>query len=240
MLEASRGAFVPVTARESLRSRPASHPSRRQFSPAMPVARSNHLQPHPDRESLMPKTLLVRPVRAGIAWPPVLWIGGLHAGALLAFVPAYIDWYALAACVSLYWLTAGLGICMTYHRLLTHRSFALRPGWLEYLLTAVGCCASEGGAIGWVADHRKHHAHADDGQDVHSPTRGLACAHMLWWMTPDVTSIHDLEDYGKWAPDLTRDPIHRALDRFHFLFPLLMFAALYALGGMPWPGWPAA
>jgi fatty-acid desaturase len=178
-----------------------------------------------------------RPGWAGIAWPSVLWIAGLHAGALLAFVPGYFNWGAVAVGLSLYWLTAGIGICLTYHRLLTHRSFVLRPRWLEYLLTSVGCCASEGGAIGWVADHRKHHAHADGEHDVHSPGRGLAWAHMLWWMTPDISRRHDLAYYRKWAPDLARDPIHRMLDRFHFVFPLLMFAALYALGGMAWLVW---
>src|SRR4051794_14913239 len=58
-----------------------------------------------------------------IAWGPVIWIGVLHGLALLAFVPAYFSWSALAVCVFLHWLTGGIGICMTYHRLLTHRSF---------------------------------------------------------------------------------------------------------------------
>jgi stearoyl-CoA desaturase (delta-9 desaturase) len=109
---------------------------------------------------------------AGISWGPVPWIGGLHVGALLAFVPGYFSWPALAVCLFLHWLTGSIGICLTYHRLLTHRSFALRPRWLEYPLTALGCCASEGGAIAWVADHRRHHAHADDEGDVHSPRQG--------------------------------------------------------------------
>ena len=135
----------------------------------------------------MTTTPTKRPESAGIAWGPVLWIGGLHVGALLAFVPGYFSWQALAVCLVLHWLTGGIGICLTYHRLLTHRSFAIRPRWLEYVLTALGCCASEGGPIGWVADHRQHHAHADDEHDVHSPDRGFAWAHMLWWMTPDVT-----------------------------------------------------
>ena len=60
---------------------------------------------------------------------------------------------------------------------------------------------------------------------------------MLWWMTPDVTRTHDPEYFSKWAPDLARDPVHRVLDRFHFIFPLLMFAALYAAGGLPWLVW---
>jgi fatty-acid desaturase len=127
----------------------------------------------------MTTTPTKRPESAGIAWGSLLWIAGLHAGALLAFLPASFTWQALAVCLALHWLTGGIGICMTYHRLLTHRSFATRPGWLEYALTAIGCCASEGGPIGWVADHRKHHAHADDEHDVHSPNRGFAWAHML-------------------------------------------------------------
>jgi stearoyl-CoA desaturase (delta-9 desaturase) len=130
-----------------------------------------------------------------------------------------------------------VGICLAYHRLLTHRSFATRPKWLEYALTALGCCASEGGPVGWVADHRKHHAHADDEHDVHSPSRGFRWAHMLWWMTPDVAIRHTTDYLRRWAPDLYRDPVHRFFDRFHFAFALLMFAGLYALGGLPWLIW---
>ncbi|HEX9095837.1 MAG TPA: fatty acid desaturase [Candidatus Dormibacteraeota bacterium] len=184
----------------------------------------------------MPSTT-TRPVSAGIAWGSLLWIAGLHVGALLAFLPASFTWQALAACLALHWLTGGIGICMTYHRLLTHRSFATRPRWLEYALTAIGCCASEGGAIGWVADHRKHHAHSDDEHDVHSPNRGFAWAHVLWWMTPDITSRHTPQYYKKWAPDLYNDPVHRWIDGNQILFPILLFVTLYAFGGMSWLVW---
>jgi fatty-acid desaturase len=178
-----------------------------------------------------------RPGPRYIAWPPLIWIAGLHLGALLAFFPGFFSWPAVAICSFLMWLTGGIGICMTYHRLLTHRSFAVRPRWLEYLLTMIGCCASEGGAIGWVADHRQHHAHSDDEHDPHSPERGLGWAHMLWWMTPDVTSRHTPEHYARWAPDLARDPVHAWLDRYHYLFPIAMGVGLYASGGMPWLVW---
>jgi fatty-acid desaturase len=177
------------------------------------------------------------PARTQIAWGPVIWILGLHAGALLAFVPGFFTWQALLVCLGLHWLTGGIGICMTYHRLLTHRSFATRPRWLEYVLTAIGCAASEGGAIGWVADHRRHHAHSDEPEDVHSPNRGFGWAHMFWWMTPDITSIHTPAYYAKWAPDLLKDPVHRWLDKYHIIFPILMGVVLYAIGGMPWLVW---
>ncbi|WP_435006927.1 acyl-CoA desaturase [Tundrisphaera lichenicola] len=172
-----------------------------------------------------------------IAWPALIWIGLLHVGALLAFVPAFFSWDALLLCLVLHWVTGGLGITLTYHRLLTHRSFEVRPKWLEYVMTAIGASASEGGAIGWVADHRCHHAFSDEANDVHSPNRGFGWAHMFWWMTPDITSIHTEDYYKKWAPDLLKDPIHRWMDSYHILFPILGAVALTAIGGMPYLVW---
>jgi stearoyl-CoA desaturase (delta-9 desaturase) len=185
----------------------------------------------------MTTTTTTQPESAGITWGPVLWVSALHLGALLAFVPAFFSWQALAVCIVLHWLTGGIGICLCYHRLLTHRSFATRPKALEYVLTAIGCCASEGGAIGWVADHRRHHAHSDDELDTHSPNRGFGWAHMFWWMTPDITAQHTPEYYEKWAPDLNADPAHVWLDTYHFIFPILMAVGLYAIGGMPYLVW---
>jgi fatty-acid desaturase len=193
--------------------------------------------PHLPSAELDRASSTIRPERNAIAWGSLLWIAGLHVGALLGIIPAYFTWQALSACLALFWLTGGIGICMTYHRLLTHRSFATRPRWLEYALTAIGCCACEGGAIDWVADHRNHHAHADEELDVHSPKRGFSWAHVLWWMTPDSAINHTTQYLRKWVPDLYRDPVHRFLNRFHLVFPVLMFAALYAVGGLPWLIW---
>ena len=172
-----------------------------------------------------------------IAWKSLIWIGGLHVGALFAFNPAYFSWGAVLVALILHAATAGVGICMTYHRLLTHRSFALRPRWLEYPLTIIGCCASEGGPVGWVADHRNHHAHSDSEWDVHSPVRGMLWAHLMWWVKPDDWTEHTPEYLKRWAPDLYRDPVQRFLDNYHLVFPILLMVGLYAIGGLPWLIW---
>jgi stearoyl-CoA desaturase (delta-9 desaturase) len=186
----------------------------------------------------MTTTTTERPVSSGtLAWGPFLWILGLHLGALLALNPHWFSWSALGLCVFLHWLAGGIGICLTYHRLLTHRSFLTRPRWLEYALTIIGCCSSEGGAIGWVADHRRHHAHSDEEGDTHSPDRGFGWAHMFWWMFPEAGSDHTPDYLERWTPDLCKDPVHVWLDKYHFVFPLLLAAGLYAVGGMPWLVW---
>jgi len=177
------------------------------------------------------------PASNRIAWPATIWIGAFHLLALLAFVPAFFTWQALAVCVFMHWVLGGLGICTTYHRLLTHRSYATRPKALEYVLTMVGCSASEGGPVGWVADHRRHHAHSDEELDVHTPHRGFFWAHMGWWMTPDADAEHTPEYYQRWAPDLARDPVLMVLEKYHFVFPLLTAGLLFAIGGMPFLVW---
>jgi fatty-acid desaturase len=179
-----------------------------------------------------------RPSTKHLAWPTVIWLGFLHLGALLALNPAWFSWKALAVCVFMHWLVGGVGICMTYHRLLTHRSFATRPKFLEYVLTAIGCAASEGGPIGWVADHRRHHAHSDENPgDVHTPHEGFLWSHMFWFLTPEEESAHTTEYYNRWAPDLNKDPVLRWLEKYFILFPLLSAATLFAIGGMPFLVW---
>src|SRR5436309_9459654 len=184
------------------------------------------------RRHSMSASVTTGPKSGDIAWGSLLWIGGLHVGALFALVPACFSWQALLVGLILHWLTGGVGICMTYHRLLTHRSFTLRPRWLEYPLTIVGAMASEGGEIGWVSDHRRHHAHSDDELDTHTPLQGFFWAHMAWWMLVDDASQHTAEYYKKWAPDLYKDPVHRWIDSYHIIFPIMLFGLLYYLGGM--------
>lgn len=191
----------------------------------------------------MTTTTAALPARKRISWASVIWIGALHVGALLAVFPSYFSWSGLAICLFVHWLAGGIGVCLIYHRLLTHRSFVFRPRWLEYVFTMIGCCASEGGPLGWVADHRRHHAYSDEDPDVHTPHHGFFWSHMGWWMINEEGGGHTPEYYQKWCPDLYKDPVHRWLDKYFILFPLSMFALLYAAGqwygnlGMSWLVW---
>jgi stearoyl-CoA desaturase (delta-9 desaturase) len=107
-------------------------------------------------------------------WTNVIYFSVIHAGALLA--PWMFSWTALGIALFLYWLTASVGITLTYHRLLTHRGFRI-PKPLEYLFTLCGMLASEGGAITWVAMHRLHHTLSDrEGRDLHTPKDGFCGA----------------------------------------------------------------
>ncbi|ELS03282.1 fatty-acid desaturase [Xenococcus sp. PCC 7305] len=158
----------------------------------------------------------------------VAWFAAIHALALLA--PWFFSWSALGVMILLHWLFGSIGICLGYHRLLTHRSFQV-PQWLEYILATIGSLALQGGPIFWVSGHRLHHAHTEDEeQDPYSARRGFWWSHMLWLCYPR-EPFFDYESYKKFAPDLDRHPYYRWLNRNFILLQVLLGLLLYGLGG---------
>jgi stearoyl-CoA desaturase (delta-9 desaturase) len=142
---------------------------------------------------------------------------------------------ALGIFAVLYWLSASVGICLTYHRLLTHRGFRI-PKPLEYLFTVCGTLASEGGAISWVGMHRMHHTLSDrPGKDLHTPKDGFWWSHMGWIVTKFGFDRREME--ARYAPELVADPVHRFLNRMHIFPNIFVGLALFAWGGWSYVVW---
>ena len=70
--------------------------------------------------------------------------------ALLAFVPWFFNWSAVAIAVAGFYVFGTLGIGLCYHRLLTHRSFVC-PKWLEHAFAVLGVCCIQDTPARWVA-----------------------------------------------------------------------------------------
>jgi fatty-acid desaturase len=161
-------------------------------------------------------------------WGTVAFFAMIHALALLA--PWFFSWSALGAMLLLHWLFGSIGICLGYHRLLSHRSFQV-PKILEYAIALIGALALQGGPIFWVAGHRLHHAYTEDEEkDPYSARRGFWWSHMLWIFYPHA-EFFDYEQYKRFAPDLVRDPFYRWLNRYFALLQLPLGLLLYAVGG---------
>jgi stearoyl-CoA desaturase (delta-9 desaturase) len=133
-----------------------------------------------------------------------------------------------------FYAVAGHGVTVGYHRFFTHGSFkARRP--LRVALGVAGCLAVEGGPIGWVAAHRRHHQFSDCPGDPHSPyrfgtgigaqVRGFLHAHLGWLLTSAPT------DAAVYAPDLLADRTVRRIDRF---FPVLAVVSIAAPSAIAW------
>ena len=134
-----------------------------------------------------------------------------------------VGWHDLALFAVMYVLTA-FGVTVGFHRMLTHRSFITSKP-VEYLFAILGSMSVQGPVIAWVADHRKHHAHADEEGDPHSPhlgdgsgLRGLLHAHMGWLLIDQGQARK-----RKYAADLLEDPGMRRISR---AFPLIVLLGL--------------
>lgn len=167
----------------------------------------------------------------GLNWGNIGWLVFLHLGAIAC--PFFFTWEGLFLVFALHWLTGGLGICLGYHRLFTHKSFAT---WspLRFGLAVLGGLAGEGGVIDWASDHRRHHALSDKIGDPHSPLDGSLWSHILWIGRRKAPGEHE-KQINRWAPDLQRDWWMRfATTLFlpsHFALAFLLFAVGYWYGG---------
>src|SRR5829696_7645028 len=164
---------------------------------------------------------VVLPFVCFIAAVPMLWNRLLGPLDVILFIAMYA--------------VSTMGITVGFHRLLTHRAFATyKP--VEYLFAISGSMAVEGPVTGWVTDHRRHHAHADEEGDPHSPhvghggglagtLRGLWHAH-LGWLFDHPTA----EGAERFAPDLVEDRWMRLISRLFVVWAGLGFAIPFGLG----------
>jgi len=161
-------------------------------------------------------------------WTALAFFGSIHLLALLGFW--FISPLAVGVTLFMHWLFGSIGICLGYHRLLSHRSFRV-PKWLEYIITTIGALALQGGPIFWVAGHRLHHAFTEDEiKDPYSARKGFWWSHMLWLIYPQ-SQFFDYNQYKKYASDLASDPYYCWLNRNFLLLQIPLAIGLYLLGG---------
>lgn len=115
------------------------------------------------------------------------------------------SWWLLTAFV--YFLTGCLGVSVTFHRFLTHRSFSM-PKWMEYLFSFFGAMGGTGSSIGWVSIHKQHHAHSDTHGDPHSPRH-------LGWRVLMATYNHHFSIWH--VRRMVTDRFHVILHNYYFL-----------------------
>ena len=218
------------------------YPAKSDVAPVVPSFATTSVLPveeespagNPDKnhEDIVPPANSRATWAKGLDWPVVIWLSVVHLGALAA--PFYFTWQGAVIAVILSWMTGSLGVCMGYHRLLTHGSFqTYRP--VRWFLAMIGGLSGEGSALTWVANHRKHHVFSDKAGDPHSPRDGGWWSHMFWFM-PNFGQKWHRELTQKYAPDILRDRMMRFLHHMFLPSHIILGAVLLTVGYLIW-GW---
>jgi fatty-acid desaturase len=135
----------------------------------------------------------------------------IHLLACLIFVPWLFSWSGVVAFFAGVMIFGQVGIPVCYHRQLTHRSFRTAK-WLEHSFVVMALCSAQDTPAKWVAWHRKHHNHADEREDPHSPLAGFFWSH-IGWLCIQNRSLTTLTFYEKYSRDILVDPFYMYLER---------------------------
>ncbi|KAG8379824.1 hypothetical protein BUALT_Bualt07G0129600 [Buddleja alternifolia] len=126
----------------------------------------------------------------------------MHLGCI--FAPFTFNWGAFCVAFGLYVIT-GLGITLSFHRNLSHRSFKV-PKWLEYFF-----------CILWSS--------CPSGKDPHSPIEGFWFSHMSWLF--DHNTIAQKCGKPKNVGDLEKQPYYKFLLSTYIIHPIALSLELY-------------
>ena len=146
---------------------------------------------------LTPITLLVAQIFAHIGLVYCIFFGTLY-------------WWLVIFLI--YFFTGCIGMTMTYHRLLSHRSWKCPKG-LEMLFVIITSIGLTGSALSWVSTHRKHHRFADTDKDPHSPK------HKSFFYCHFLSMFSKVEI--KYAPDLVRQKFYILQHKYYFLISFI-------------------
>ncbi|MCS6814768.1 MAG: fatty acid desaturase [Cyanobacteria bacterium] len=167
------------------------------------------------------------------AWAVILFMVGVHIGALFAFLPSNFSWSAVGLALFLHWVTGCLGVTLGWHRLITHRSFQT-PKWLEYFFLFCGSLSCQSGPLEWIGLHRHHHLYSDQHVDHHDSGKGFWWSHMGWMFY----EIENREDIVKrFTKDISSDPVYQFFENYFLAVQVGLAIVLYMLGGWSFVVW---
>ncbi|QDU03046.1 Fatty acid desaturase [Gimesia chilikensis] len=169
---------------------------------------------------------------SNVDWVILLWMAGIHIGAVAAFF--FISWQAVVTCLVLHWATASIGICLGYHRYLSHKSMKLRAP-AEFFVLLCGVLSGEGSPLTWAATHRLHHQKSDKQGDPHSPFEGTFWSHLLWLFVYRSKEVNQ-KFFEHYVPDMKDRKMLQFFEKTYGLWVVgsgfVLFGIGYAMGGM--------
>ena len=157
-----------------------------------------------------------------VDWFRIIPFVALHVAcfsALWVGVSAFSLWFMLG-----FYLLRMFAITGFYHRYFSHKTFQTSRA-LQFIFGLIGTMSSQRGPLWWAAHHRHHHRHADEAEDLHSPSHGFLYSHMGWFLNKQNFATNQ-----KLIPDWLKYPELIWLDRFSMPITIATGALIWALG----------
>jgi stearoyl-CoA desaturase (delta-9 desaturase) len=161
-----------------------------------------------------------------VDWVVTGYLATVHLGCIAA--PFFVSWQAVAVCLVLHWFTCSIGICLGYHRYLSHKSMKLKKP-AEFCVLAAGAISAEGSPLTWAATHRLHHQKSDQEGDPHSPHRDSTFWSHIAWLFPQRSNEDRQLLFKRYIPELASN---KMLQFFERTYPMWLWASALVLLGL--------
>jgi fatty-acid desaturase len=123
-----------------------------------------------------------------------------------------------------YFMYGCLGIVVTFHRGLTHKSYTTSR-LLTKIFSVLGCFAGTGSPLAWIAIHINHHLNSDKLEDPHSPLhKGVKI------FTLDYANTNRVNTKWRMRESVT-DKFQQSLHRYYFAILAAYSIVLFLIGG---------
>jgi len=139
-----------------------------------------------------------------VNWTNLLFVGISHLIVivglplyLIYFSPSSILWWGLLGL----FIFSGLGLTAGYHRLYAHKTYTPKNKVIEGIILLMGTLGTQGSALQWSFDHRRHHAYVDTDKDPYDIKKGFWHAHWFWMFKKKQKVILDE------VPDLAKNKL---------------------------------
>lgn len=158
--------------------------------------------------------------------PYFLVAGQLAAFTCLLIAPFYFsgtDWLLV---LLMYFIGGCLGGSVTFHRLLSHRSWNA-PAWWYYVGSLCGMIFLIGSPLAWANNHLSHHRNVDTDKDPHSPKHlGWLRVQFLSMLTTETSLRYGLRNVNPFQVFLHK---HYVLLHLLYAFTLCLVGGLWAV-----------
>lgn len=144
-----------------------------------------------------------------------------HISLVIAFFTfSLTDW---GISIFIYFLTGCLGVSITFHRYLSHKSWNA-PAWWIYLGSLFGFYGLVGSPLAWSNNHIAHHRYVDTEKDPHSPV----C--QPWWKVQWFSMLTSLTTMRFATKNI--NPFQIFLHKNYFLLHALILLSLVIIFGI--------
>ena len=128
----------------------------------------------------------------------------------------YATWLQWIIAIFFYFMFGCIGIAMTYHRYISHKSYE-QPLWFTYIGLFFASLGGLSSAISWTAVHREHHRYADTNRDPHAPKGQAWKMQFLVMLVPGK---------AKYAIDVIKNPLYIFQHKYYWYIHVMWATSL--------------